>query len=339
MSAIRLSIFSALVLSACTSAPHSPAPIVDKSQPSNATAPSAKVTPLQSQGNTTLDSAKTYIVKPGDGLYRIAVDRGIPYRNLVEWNAISDVNSLKAGQVLRLSPPDAQSAQSNSNVEVRPLADSVVVTPTTTVAQQKQTSNTTLKYPRAIKEGYSEQTASSIASQANGEKVVLKQQNSTPVEKSVASKPVASPASIPKVENADKTRPAEVSASAVSNTTSTAWGAPTIGKVISPFTVERKGIDIAGQMGQSILASGGGKVVYAGTGLKGYGKMIIIQHADGFLSAYAHNNKLIVKENDVVKKGEKIAEMGNTDSDQVKLHFELRKFGKPVDPSNYIKLN
>lgn len=336
MSAIRLSIFSAFFLCACTSTPHSPAPIIDKTQANNQTTANPVSTPLPTQKSSTGDIPATYVVKAGDGLYRIALEHGLAYKDLAAWNSITDTNSLKVGQVLRLSPPEG--AQVGSGVEIRPLVD-VVSTEPTGATQQKQNSTTTKKYPRAVKEGFAGQSASSVASQADGEKVVPKQQNSTALEKNATVKPSTTSASSSKVESTDKTSPAEVSASSVSNTTVANWGAPTAGKVIAPFTVERKGIDIAGQMGQSIVASGSGKVVYAGTGLRGYGKMIIIQHADGYLSAYAHNSKLIVKENDVVKKGEKIAEMGNTDSDQVKLHFELRKFGKPVDPSNYIKLN
>ena len=333
MSSIRLCILSTLALCACSNAPNVPAPIVDRSQ---VTTPSPAITPAQQTISTAnnASAAESYTVKKGDGLYRIALDNGVAYKDLAAWNGITDVNGLKVGQVLRLTPPNSQI---NSGVEVRPLQD---VGSSTAVTNAKELTPTTVKkYPRAVKESYSEQGASSVAALAEGEKVVLKQQNISTPEKPVLTKPAAIASATPKVENTDKTSVTVASSPVESNTSATNWGAPTSGKVVSSFTVERKGIDIAGQMGQSIVASGSGKVVYAGAGLRGYGKMIIIQHSDGFLSAYAHNSKLIVKENDVVKKGEKIAEMGNTDSDQVKLHFELRKFGKPVDPSNYIKLN
>ncbi|WP_051279464.1 M23 family metallopeptidase [Chitinilyticum aquatile] len=116
------------------------------------------------------------------------------------------------------------------------------------------------------------------------------------------------------------------------------WGWPTAGKVTTGFTEQRKGVDIAGKMGQSVVASAGGNVVYAGSGMKGYGKAVIVQHGNGYLSTYAHNSKLLVKEGDIVKKGEKIAEMGNSDAEEIKLHFEIRKFGKPVDPTKYISV-
>jgi lipoprotein NlpD len=118
------------------------------------------------------------------------------------------------------------------------------------------------------------------------------------------------------------------------------WGMPSNGKVIAEFSesANRKGVDIAGKQGQAVVASAPGKVVYSGSGLRGYGKLVIIKHNKTFLSAYAHNDQVLVKEGQSVTKGQKIAEMGNTDSDQVKLHFEIRKFGKPVDPAQYLPL-
>jgi lipoprotein NlpD len=118
------------------------------------------------------------------------------------------------------------------------------------------------------------------------------------------------------------------------------WGMPTRGKVIAGYAAgsNRKGVDIAGSQGQPILASASGKVVYSGSGLRGYGKLVIIKHNATFLSAYAHNDRLLVKEGQSVRKGQKIAEMGSSDTDQVKLHFEIRRMGKPVDPAKYLPL-
>jgi lipoprotein NlpD len=114
---------------------------------------------------------------------------------------------------------------------------------------------------------------------------------------------------------------------------------PATGKVIGEFSESaNKGINIAGKLGQAVVASAAGKVVYSGSGLRGYGKLVIIKHNKTYLSAYAHNDQILVKEGQSVTKGQKIAEMGNTDADQVKLHFEIRKFGKPVDPSRYLPL-
>jgi len=108
--------------------------------------------------------------------------------------------------------------------------------------------------------------------------------------------------------------------------------------VVTSFseTANLKGIDIAGSSGDPVLASAGGRVVYAGAGLRGYGKLIIIKHNKTYLSAYAHNREILVKEGAQVSRGQKIAEMGNTDADQVKLHFEIRRLGKPMDPSRFL---
>lgn len=95
-------------------------------------------------------------------------------------------------------------------------------------------------------------------------------------------------------------------------------------------------MDIAGKLGEPVLAAADGKVVYSGSGLRGYGKLVIIKHDATFLSAYAHNNNILVKEGQSVTRGQKIAEMGNSDTDQVKLHFEIRRQGKPVDPTQYL---
>ena len=97
-----------------------------------------------------------------------------------------------------------------------------------------------------------------------------------------------------------------------------------------------KGYDIGGKAGDPVLAAADGRVVYAGAGLRGYGNLIILKHNNTYLTAYAHNQTLLVKEDQSVRKGQKIAEMGSTDADRVKLHFEIRRQGKPVDPSRYL---
>jgi lipoprotein NlpD len=111
------------------------------------------------------------------------------------------------------------------------------------------------------------------------------------------------------------------------------WGWPVKGKVVGTFNdTTSKGIAIAGKLGQPVVASGPGRVIFSGTGIRGFGKLIVIKHNNTYLSVYAHNSELTVKEGQNVTKGQKIAEMGNSDADQVKLHFEIRRFGKPVDP-------
>ena len=112
---------------------------------------------------------------------------------------------------------------------------------------------------------------------------------------------------------------------------------PAKGKVTGEFSEANKGIDIAGKVGEPVLAASDGKVVYAGNSLRGYGNLVIIKHDNTYLTAYAHNSKLLVKEGDTVRKGQKIAEMGDTDTTAAKLHFELRVNGKPVNPTPYLQ--
>lgn len=113
---------------------------------------------------------------------------------------------------------------------------------------------------------------------------------------------------------------------------------PANGQVVGSFDgTTNKGIDIAGKLGDPVLAAADGKVVYAGNSLRGYGNLVIVKHDNTYLTAYAHNKNLLVKEGDSVRRGQKIAEMGNTEADRVKLHFELRRNGKPIDPSRYLQ--
>ena len=115
------------------------------------------------------------------------------------------------------------------------------------------------------------------------------------------------------------------------------WIWPAQGALLAGFDdAKNKGLDIAGKPGDAVVASADGRVVYAGAGLRGYGNLIILKHNNTFLTAYAHNQMLLVKEDQSVKKGQKIAEMGNSDADRVKLHFEIRRQGKPVDPAKYL---
>ncbi|MBE7928720.1 MULTISPECIES: peptidoglycan DD-metalloendopeptidase family protein [Pseudomonadaceae] len=117
------------------------------------------------------------------------------------------------------------------------------------------------------------------------------------------------------------------------------WAWPAKGQIIGRFSSNgslNKGIDIAGELGQPVLAASDGAVVYAGSGLRGYGELVIIKHSDTYVSAYGHNRRLLVQEGQQVKAGQTIAEMGSTGTDRVKLHFEIRRQGKPVDPLQYL---
>lgn len=152
----------------------------------------------------------------------------------------------------------------------------------------------------------------------------------------VVVQPIASAEAVPAIKPIAAPAPAPVpSSSANDEGLGFAW--PASGSVISGFDeAKNKGLDIAGQAGDPVVAAAEGQVVYAGAGLRGYGNLIILKHNNTFLTAYAHNQALLVKEDQKVRKGQKIAEMGKTDADRVKLHFEIRRQGKPVDPAKYL---
>ncbi|SFU34672.1 lipoprotein NlpD [Polaromonas sp. YR568] len=151
-----------------------------------------------------------------------------------------------------------------------------------------------------------------------------------PAQASSAAKPASAPASA-------AASPTPAPAPAASGDEDIAWIWPAQGSMVAGFDeAKNKGLDIAGKAGDAVIASADGRVVYAGAGLRGYGNLIILKHNNTFLTAYAHNQTLLVKEDQSVKKGQKIAEMGNSDADRVKLHFEIRRQGKPVDPAKYL---
>lgn len=155
-----------------------------------------------------------------------------------------------------------------------------------------------------------------------------------PAQVASAAAPAASTPAV--AASAPAPAPAAAAAPVVESDVSFIW--PVRGEIVATFdeAKNRKGLDIGGVAGTAILAAAEGKVVYAGSGLRGYGNLIIIKHSATYLTAYAHNQTLLVKEEQMVKQGQKIAEMGNSDADQVKLHFEVRKLGKPVDPAKYL---
>jgi lipoprotein NlpD len=161
-------------------------------------------------------------------------------------------------------------------------------------------------------------------------------------------RPAASPVTAPATSAASAPMPVAsaqsssaalpAATSATEETISFQW--PARGNLIAGFDESKnKGLDIGGKVGDPVSAAADGRVVYAGAGLRGYGNLIILKHNNTYLTAYAHNQTLLVKEDQVIKRGQKIAEMGNSDADQVKLHFEIRRQGKPVDPAKYLSAN
>lgn len=307
----RLALVAVLpfLLAACSTT-RSPAPVLDRA-PARAETPRpapAVVVSTPSAPIRQSDQRGFYTVKRGDTLIQIALDFGQNYRDLVVWNNLANPNDIKVDQVLRVLPPEG-AAQTGSvatapGVEVRPLAPAA--------AGPVGTPNKT--GPRGDKRPYSDATLAEMQKPET---------DAVPQVASAAPSPAA-PA-----------RQAEPAA-ALTDDENISWIWPADGKVIAGFGDGRRGIAIAGQLGQPVVAAGAGKVLYAGSGIRGYGNLVIVKHTNNLLSAYAHNKTIFVKEDQTVARGQKIAEMGNSDSDEVKLHFEIRHQGKPVDPSKFL---
>jgi lipoprotein NlpD len=288
-----------LTIYGCTSTRY-PAPVSERTP--SATRPSAAPAP-ETAAREPDTRPEYYTVKKGDTLYTIALDHGLDYKDLAEWNGIDNPNVIRVGQQLRVMPPASTVVTSPLKtapaIEGRPLGS----------APQSAAVEAVKSQPKAVKVPYSDQALAQLSGQ-----------------------PQAKPA-LPVIAKAEP-RPEEKSAAGDDDDEKVDWGWPAGGKLLSTFTenTNLKGIGIAGKLGQPVIASAPGKVLYSGDGIRGYGKLVIIKHNKVYLSVYAHNSQLLVKEGQTVVKGQKIAEMGNTDSDQVNLHFEIRRFGKPVDP-------
>ena len=252
-----------------------------------------------------------HIVKKGDTLYSIALDYGQDYRELAAWNNLEDPGLIKIDQRLRLFPPD--SAGEATTPQPTPLA-----APAATPAFSE---------PKARKLPYSEQALAQLKMPAQkAEPAPLPSATATPP----AKPPVTHATPLPSAASAPKEAPA--------GDGRMIWEWPAQGKLLYGFGQgpNQKGVGIEGRSGQPVLAAAPGKVVYSGSGLRGYGKLIIIKHNASYLSVYAHNSQILVKEGQTVAKGQKIGEIGDTDSDRIALHFEIRRLGKPIDPLQYL---
>lgn len=292
-----VSLVSVLLLAACSTTRNA-APVVER----NADGQMVEVPHAAAVAKVaprTGDEHGYYAVKKGDTLLHIALDHGQNYRDLVTWNNLANPHDIKVDQVLRVLPPD----DANSGVQVASVAApaSAVRAPLSAAISNKAS-------PRGDKRLYSEAALAEL-------------------QKPDAITPVVSlaPASAGVVKSADAGNAEEA----------VIWMWPVDGKPSAPYEEAKKGIDIAGKSGQQVVAAASGRVLYAGT-MRGYGNLVIVKHSSSLLSAYAHNKAILVKEGQSVTKGQPIAEMGESDADSVKLHFEVRQQGKPVDPFKFL---
>lgn len=300
------------VVAACGTARQA-APVVDRTTPGKPVdVPKAGAAPAPAPAPKQVDNRGFYTVKKGDTLLQIALEFGQNYRDLVAWNNLANPNDIKVDQVLRVSPPEGGSAMQAGSVAAHPGGE------------MKPSGNpgaaANKNVPRGEKRPYSEAALAEMQKPDAGG--------------AVAATPKAEPPRISDARPADKAP--EVANGANADDEGVSWMWPAEGKVIASFSDGKKGIDIAGKLGQPVVAAGAGKVLYAGSGIRGYGNLVILKHTNNLLSAYAHNKTIFVKEDQTVNKGQKIAEMGNSDADAVKLHFEIRQQGKPVDPSKFL---
>jgi len=253
------------MLAAGCASQHQAAPVVDRTgRSTQPPAPVAKETALTPR---TLGEGE-YEVKKGDTLYSIALEHGVDYRELAQWNSLEDPAKIRIGQVLRTKPEEGRGAQVSKVAISRPL-------------------------------------------------------EWRPLDAPAAAKPAAVPPKAPPVPATD------------GDVLKFVW--PAKGKVIAAFEQTRgKGVDIDGRVGDPIVASAKGKVTYVGSGIRGLGKLLIIQHSDEYLTVYAHTSQILVKEQQVVERGQKIAEVGTSDAERPMLHFQIRKLGRPLDPKQYL---
>lgn len=244
-------------------------------------------------GQTVKQGSEYHTIKKGETLYSIALEYGQAYQDVAAWNGIENPNMLKIGQRLRVVPPEGA-------VIVQPIAGPASVEVHAIGSVPLANSDKLKHEPKGGKQPYSEKA------------VVIAQQ------------PPTSTLSVSKGESANQAADEEPGSN---------WAWPGKGRVLNAYVEgSGKGIDLEGRIGDPGFATGAGKVTYAGSGIRGYGNLLIIQHANGLSSVYAHNSKLLVKEKDTVAKGQKIAEIGDSDADHAMLHFEIRRQGKPLDP-------
>ncbi|MGF1709271.1 peptidoglycan DD-metalloendopeptidase family protein [Vibrio kagoshimensis] len=264
-----------------------------------------------------------YEVEKGDTLYFIAYVTNKNVNDLISFNNLKSPYVIHPGQKLKLWRPAyvAPSHGKAAPVVVAPVVVPSASTPAVTAkTSSKSTEKTTTKPSSPSKQAVKEPVKPPVS--------VVKKDSPKKVEQSKPKEYVGSKGK-QNVTTANKPKNEKVSK----------WLWPTKGRVIKNFSVGEqgnKGIDIAGQRGQAIISTAGGTVVYSGNALRGYGNLVIVKHNDNYLSAYAHNDKLLVSEGQNVKSGQKIATMGSSGSSSVRLHFEIRYQGKSVNPKRYL---
>jgi lipoprotein NlpD len=340
----------AMTIAACAPLDERPAPIEDRSvgRAGDATARPAAAAPVPE-----------YEVRRGDTLYGIAFRNGLDYRELARWNDIVDPYVIHPGQRLRLGPPGAiATAATRGPGAPGPTAaetDRIRSIPDPAPARMEPLPDRPI--PAQNREAVNPVAASRVASAAGA--TAAGTPGTTPSTPVVAGGPVSqaiAPAATPappasggspatatppvgSPTNAAPATPTFASRGAERTVEGVRWRWPAEGRLINTFISDdptRQGIDIMGTEGQPVIAAADGEVVYSGSGLIGYGELIIIKHTDNLLSAYGHNRRRLVEEGARVRAGQVIAEMGRSGGRVPMLHFEIRRNGRPVDPRGFL---
>lgn len=327
---MRTCLAAAVVLAALAGgcANHPPAPVIERTAPVEIEP--ARITGGAAAHGDQADQAGFYTVKKGDTLYSISLDHGQSYRDIAAWNNLEDPGRIQTGQKLRVMPP-APEAESTAPVAVaKPVAMSTLPEAAATPARGRESpavvagvasAGDAVKHePKGGKQPYSEEALARL-------------QQPDAVAPSADAKPAAAAVVAEKVAE----KPAEKLPPPPPTNDNVEWSWPAAGQTIASFSEgSNKGIDIAARMGEPVLAAASGKVILVSSALRGYGNFVIVKHSPLYLSVYAHNSRILVKEEQMVNRGEKIAEIGSSDADRPRLHFEIRRQGKPVDPVKFL---
>lgn len=310
----------AVLLAACAST--GPAPVDDLSIGAHQRTPNV----ARSESKSMSQTGASYHVQRGDTLYSIAFRHGVDYRELAGWNHIAAPYTIYVGQELRVAAATHASTSPGTTPASTTRATAAASAPAATRA-----STPVMPAPAPFETVTAQSASTSVPSSPEPTSAAPASANPTvpvavaePTTKpAVAAPPAIGAASPPRVATSGEI----------------AWRWPAVGPLVGNYAAgdpTRQGIDIAGKSGDPVRAAADGTVVYSGNGLIGYGELIIVKHSPAFLSAYGHNRKRLVKEGDHVSAGQTIAEMGSSSANRDSLHFEIRKNGKPANPTDYL---
>lgn len=278
-----------------------------------------------------------HIVQPGDTLIKIALDHGLDHKDIALWNAIANPDLIDVGQRLRLSEPE----------------DAPVVTPVVPQQVEAEPEHVPVAEPASLQREAGPAAVEPETRVIGGDVALVEQIPLTAAVFKKGPKAASHPYSKAKLEELERQAaevdpdelayasaarpglapPAEVKAEAGNE-----WGWPIGGQpsVLQEFTADARGIDLGGSPGDPVYASADGKVLYVGSGMSGYGNLVVIRHENDYVSAYANNEQVLVQADQAVRRGDLIARMGRTGASRVQLHFEIRKSGQPVDPLRFM---